>query len=184
VKPKRILLVEDEALARRTLGRALEAAGYEVVALADGAEALRRLEDERFDLVVTDLVMEGQDGVQVLRQAKEADPDTCVMMMSGYCDVNSAIDALRLGAEEYLAKPFDYEEFLLRVQRCVEKRELRHRLKLYEDLLPLCGGCRRIRDDTRGEPGSVRWVALEEYLLRNPGAKALHGPCPECAREL
>jgi len=184
VTPKRILLAEDEPLARRTLTRALENAGYEVVVLENGTDAVARLREEPFDVVITDLVMEGLDGVQVLRQAKEVDPDTSVMMMSGYCDVNSAIDALRLGAEDYLAKPFDYEEFLLRVQRCVEKRDLRRKLKLYEDILPVCAGCRRIRDDAGVEPGAGRWMALEEYLLRKTGVRVSHGCCPECAKDL
>lgn len=184
MRTKRILLVEDEPLARRTLSRALEVAGYETIALADGTEAVTRLRDERFDVVVTDLVMEGVSGVEVLRRAKELDPDTSVMVMSGYCDVNSAIDALRLGAEDYLAKPFDYEEFLLRLARCAEKRDLRRKLKIYEDILPVCAGCRRIRDDTGVEPGDGRWMALEEYLVRKTGIRVSHGYCPECADKL
>jgi len=181
---KRVLLVEDEPLARRTLTRALEVAGYEAIGLADGDEAVTRLRDERFEVVVTDLVMEGMGGVEVLRQAKELDPDASVMVMSGYCDVNSAIDALRLGAEDYLAKPFDYEEFLLRVARCAEKRDLRRKLKLYQDFLPICAGCRRVRDDAGVEPGDGRWMALEEYLARKAGVRVSHGCCPECAERL
>jgi len=184
VRPKRILLVEDEALARSTLTRALEGAGYEVEVAGHGGEAVARLGEGRFDAVVTDLVMEGLDGVEVLRQAKELDPDICVLVMSGYCDVNSAIDALRLGAEDYLAKPFDYEEFLLRVHRCVEKRELRRKLKLWEDILPVCACCRRIRDDAGVEPGDGRWMPLEEYLVRKTGVRVSHGYCPECAENL
>jgi DNA-binding NtrC family response regulator len=184
VTRRSILLVEDEALALRTLRGALESSGYEVTTLDNGADAVARLREERFDVVVTDLVMEGKDGVQVLREAKERDPDVCVMMISGYCDVDSAIGALRLGAEDYLAKPFDYDEFLLRVQRCAEKRELRRKLKLYEHILPVCAGCRRIRDDTGVEPGAGRWMPLEEYLVRRAGVQVSHGCCVECAKEL
>ncbi len=182
--PRRILLVEDEQLARRTLARVLEIKGYHVTSLESGDAALARLRDERFDVVITDLVMEGTNGVQVLREAKERDPDACVVVVSGYCDVDSAIDALRLGAEDYLAKPFDYDELLLRVARCAEKRELRRKLKLYEHILPLCAGCRRIRDDAGVEPGDGRWMALEEYLVKKAGVQVSHGCCPECAANL
>ena len=181
---KKILLVDDEPLALRTLARVLAAAGYEVTALESGAEAVERLRRERFDVVVTDLVMEGVGGVAVLREAKERDPDACVVIVSGYCDVDSAIDALRLGAEDYLAKPFDYDELLLRVARCAEKRDLRRKLKLYEDILPVCAGCRRIRDDAGVEPGSGPWMPLEEYLVRKAGVQVSHGCCAECARKL
>ncbi|MBE0618191.1 MAG: response regulator [Proteobacteria bacterium] len=181
---RRILLVEDEELARCTLVRVLETQGYDVTSLDNGAAAVTCLAAERFDVVTTDLVMEGLDGVQVLREAKKRDPDACVVVVSGYCDVDSAIDALRLGAEDYLAKPFDYDELLLRVARCVEKRELRRRLRLYEDILPICAGCRRIRDDAGVGPGNGPWVGLEDYLARRTGARMSQGCCPECASSL
>jgi DNA-binding NtrC family response regulator len=184
VTRKKVLLVEDEALALRTLARVLGAAGYEVTALESGAEAVERLRKERFDVVITDLVMEETGGVAVLREAKERDPDACVVIVSGYCDVDSAIDALRLGAEDYLAKPFDYDELLLRVARCAEKRDLRRKLKLYEDILPVCAGCRRIRDDAGVEPGTGPWMPLEEYLARKAGVQVSHGCCAECAKKL
>ena len=182
--PKKILLVDDETLALRTLARALAAAGYQVTALDNGADAVERLRRERFDVVITDLVMEEVGGVQVLREAKERDPDACVVIVSGYCDVDSAIDALRLGAEDYLAKPFDYDELLLRVARCAEKRDLRRKLKLYEGILPVCAGCRRIRDDAGVEPGDGPWMPLEEYLVRKAGVQVSHGCCAECAKKL
>lgn len=181
---KTVLLVEDEPLALVTLSRALRAKGYGVTALDNGAEALAQLRGERFDVVVTDLVMEGTNGMAVLREAKERDPDACVLIISGYCDVDSAIDALRLGAEDYLAKPFDYDELLLRVHRCAERRELRRKLKLYERILPVCAGCRRIRDDTGLEPGEGPWLPLEEYLIRRAGVQVSHGWCAECAWKL
>ena len=179
-----ILLVEDEPIVLTTLAKALAARGHAVETAASGTEAMERLQRRRFDAVLTDLVMAGADGIEVLREAKRADPDACVLLMSGYCDSGSAIAALRLGADDYLTKPFDYEELFLRVGRCMERRELCRKVRLYERFLPVCAGCRRVRDDTGVEPGAGAWVSLEEYLLNRSGVTVSHGCCPECAKTL
>lgn len=180
MNPIQILLVDDEPIIRRTLGRTLEVNGYEVVTAATGDEAVERLRARPFDLVITDLAMEGPDGIEVLGLAKEIDRDAVVIVLTGYCDVNSAVEALRLGADDYLSKPCDYDELLLRMSRCLEKRELRRKLKLYEDILPMCTICRKIRDDAGREPGAGPWLPLEEYMRRKAGVSVSHGCCPDC----
>jgi len=183
LRQREILLVDDEPLIRLTVERALAAAGHAVTAAGSGEEARRLLLGGRYDLVVTDIAMEGFDGVEVLRAAKAADPDVCVVVMTGYCDVATAVEALRCGAEDYLSKPFDFDEFLLRVGRCLEKRDLRRRVRLYEGFLPLCAGCKKVRDDAGRDPGTGQWLPLEEYLTREAGVTCSHGYCPECAEE-
>ncbi|GAB4285255.1 MAG: hypothetical protein Kow0092_39380 [Deferrisomatales bacterium] len=180
MKKRSILLVDDELLIRSSVTRALEATGLSVTAVASGDEAVARLAAGPFDLVVTDLVMEGRDGVQVLEEAKRADPDICVIVLTGYCDVGSAVDALRLGADDYLSKPCDFDELLLRVERCLEKRDLRRKLRLYESLLPVCFSCNRIRDDSESGPGAGQWTALEEYVSRRAGPTGFPRSCPRC----
>lgn len=180
MKRNQILLVDDEPIILRTLTMALEARGYGVTVAGSGEEATNRLRERPFDLVITDLAMEGLDGIQVLDLAKQVDPDTSVIVLTGYCDVGSAVDALRLGADDYLSKPCDYEELLLRMARCLEKRDLKRKLKLYEDILPVCTICRKIRDDSGREPGTGPWLPLEEYLKRKAGVTVSHGCCPDC----
>ncbi len=182
MRAAKILVADDEALIQLTVARALRAAGHEVAVVGDGAAALARLGGEAFDLVLTDLAMEGADGIRVLEEAKARDPDVAVMVMTGYCDVASAVAALRSGAEDYLSKPFDFDELLLRVARCLERRELRRKVRLYEGILPLCSGCRKVRDDGGRAPGTGPWVPLEEYLPRRAGVQVSHGMCPACTQ--
>lgn len=176
----RILLVDDEVTIRRTLSRALERIGFSVATATSGTEALHLLTERVFDVIITDLAMEGTGGMTVLERAKQGDPDCCVMVITGFSDTASAVAALRLGAEDYVAKPFDYDELLLRVTRCAERRQLRRKVRLYEDFLPLCAACNKVRDDTDCEPGSGRWLPLEVYLERRAGVSVTHGYCPVC----
>jgi DNA-binding NtrC family response regulator len=183
MRKSRILLVDDEPILLRTLGRALTEAGHEVVSAAGGAEAADRLREGTFDLIVTDIAMEGLGGLELLQMAKKSDPDVSVILITGFCDAASAIEALRNGADDYLSKPFDFDELILRVSRSLEKRELRRKLRLYEDILPVCCGCKQIRDDAGRQPGTGRWMSLEEYLVKEAGVKVSHGYCPACSRE-
>ncbi|MBI5443007.1 MAG: response regulator [Deltaproteobacteria bacterium] len=145
MKARRILLVDDEPIIVRTLSKALELTGLKVTVAQDGDRALALVEGKpSFDVVITDLTLEGADGMEVLRRAKERDPETGVIVITGYAAESSALDALRFGAEDYLAKPFDYSELLLRVSRCLERRELARKVRTYERLLGICRRCGRI----------------------------------------
>ncbi|MDF1554248.1 MAG: response regulator [Deferrisomatales bacterium] len=176
----RILLIDDEPTIRRTLRRALERNDFAVTDVAGGDQALLALQEKSFDVVITDLAMEGTNGMTVLEQAKRLDPDTCVMVITGFSDTASAVNALRLGAEDYVAKPFDYDEILLRIERCAERRRLRRKVRLYEEFLPMCASCHNVRDDTGGQHGRGEWLPLEVYLERKAGVSITHGYCPAC----
>lgn len=180
-KQPHVLLVDDEPIILSTVKTALLHAGYDVTAASSAAEAASRLPELRPDILVTDIAMEGMDGLELLREAKKLDPDVTAIMITGYCDVGSAIRALRLGAEDYLSKPFDFDEFLLRVAQCAEKRELRRKIRLYEEIVPVCSLCRKIRDDQGREPGTGEWLPLEAYLSRAAGILCSHTYCPQCA---
>ncbi|MBI5018169.1 MAG: response regulator [Deltaproteobacteria bacterium] len=180
MRQRHILAVDDEPLILRSVERALSLAGHAVSTAGSGPAARALLEDHSYDVIVTDIAMEGFGGLEVLRQAKQADPDVCVVVVTGYCDVATAIEALRLGAEDYLSKPFDFDELLLRVSHCLDKRELRRKLRFYEHILPVCSGCQRIRDDAGREPGTGEWMPLEEYVSRVAGSP---GHCPACAAQ-
>ncbi|NTU60021.1 MAG: response regulator [Deltaproteobacteria bacterium] len=130
-----VLLVDDEPIILATVEAALSRAGYQVTALGNGADASAHLAEHRPDVVVTDVAMEGMSGIDLLRRAKALDPDVAVIVVTGYCDAGTAIESLRLGAEDYLAKPFDFDELLLRVARCAETRALRLRVRRCEEHL-------------------------------------------------
>lgn len=180
MKKPRVLLVDDEDLIRASLALDLAEAGYQVTAAAGGEEALARFAEVGFDLVITDLLMEGMGGLELLRRLREMAPEVGVIILTGYGALPSAIEAIRLGADDYLLKPYKFEELQVRVDICLEKRALKKRLKLYEDILPVCSVCRKIRDDEGREPGTGPWLSMEQFLGRKAGIRSSHSYCPIC----
>ncbi|MCP4574660.1 MAG: response regulator, partial [Deltaproteobacteria bacterium] len=164
MKKYNILLVDDDHLILKSLGPALEGRGYEVATSDNGAEAIEMITGSHYDMVITDLVMMPVDGLEVLKKSKEIRPDILVIILTGFGDMGSSIDALRLDADNYLLKPCEPEELYFRVSNCFRKLELRRKVKLYEKILPVCCQCKKIRDDADREPGTGRWMAVEEYI--------------------
>jgi PAS domain S-box-containing protein len=119
-----VLFVDDEQLIRKSIVRDLRLEGFTVTAVSSGREAIAALEDDLYDLVITDLMMPGIDGLDVLKEAKRLAPQTAVIILTGYGDMRSAIDALRLGADDFTLKPCEIEELILRIRRCIEKQSL------------------------------------------------------------
>ena len=115
-----ILIVDDEALTLRTIGRALESEGFEVFLAMSGEEALTTLAEEKPDLALLDVVLPGINGIEVLRQAKKLSPATIVVMMSAYHVVDRAVEAMKLGAYDYLIKPFHIADMVNTIRRATE----------------------------------------------------------------
>jgi len=179
---KTVLLVDDEAIIRKTLAGKLSDEGYTVLTAENGASALPFLAASQVNLVITDLMMEGMNGIQVLEAVKAHNPEIAVIILTGYGDLTSAIDALRLGADDYLLKPCDLNELLFRMHKCLEKQSLKQMVQLYEDILPICLDCKKIRDDSGTEPGQGKWIPVDQYLTKKAGKSMSHGYCPECGK--
>ncbi len=130
-----ILLVDDEAIILNSLERELTNHGFLITKALSGEEAIDKLEKKRFNLVITDLLMTGKDGISVLKQAKKLHPAIGVIILTGYGDIKSAVDALRLGADDYLQKPCEIEDLLFRIDRCCENQNLITELKAQKDFL-------------------------------------------------
>jgi DNA-binding response OmpR family regulator len=122
----RILIVDDELAIRLTVREILRRAGYEAVAVASGEEALGLIQAQPFDLALVDLVMPGMGGVELMRCLQEAAPDMVMIVLTARGSMDTAVEALRLGAHDYLTKPCD--ERLL--ERCVETGLTRRREEL------------------------------------------------------
>jgi two-component system cell cycle response regulator CpdR len=116
---KRILLAEDDESLRGFLTRALERAGYEVVSCADGEEALVALDDGTYDLLLTDIVMPGVDGIEVARQAAARDSDTRIMFITGFAAVALAAGERAPPGAKVLSKPVHLREIVAEVERMV-----------------------------------------------------------------
>ncbi len=121
----RLLVVDDEERFGRMVAEHLTEAGHDVTQVTSGTEAIRLLDAEEFDVVITDLKMAPVDGIQVLAAAKALDPETDVVLMTAYGTVETAVAAMRTGAYDYLTKPFSLDELTLLLERIQEKRTLR-----------------------------------------------------------
>lgn len=126
---KSILLVDDEENILASIGWVLEKNNFEVTTATNGREAIDILRVRRYDLVITDLIMPRVDGIAVLKQAKSLYPDIGVIILTGYGDVSSAVETLKLGADDYLQKPCDIEDLLYKAKRSFEKQDLISRLR-------------------------------------------------------
>jgi DNA-binding NtrC family response regulator len=129
---ERILVVDDDRIVLMGFEGILKDGGFEVTAALSGGEATALIEKEAFDLVLTDLVLQDMDGISILKKAREVNPETVVIVITGFASVNSAIEALRQGAFDYLIKPCDDEEILIRVRRGVEQRQLVQKVREQE----------------------------------------------------
>ncbi len=123
-----ILIVDDEALTVRTISRALTEEHFETLVALSGEEALKVFSEEKPDLVLLDVVLPGMDGIEVLRQIRKQSPSTIVLMMSAYHLVERAVEAMKLGAYDYLVKPFHIADLVNTIRRASEMLALRVRV--------------------------------------------------------
>lgn len=114
-----ILVIEDEEIIRHTLSEDLSHAGYLVNTASNGDEGVKKFAKNCYDLVVTDLIMEGMSGIEAIQEIKNIRSNIPVIILTGYGSKDSAIDALRLGVLDYFIKPYPRKEFLRKVARCL-----------------------------------------------------------------
>ena len=120
----RILVVDDEEIVIRSCLRILEGNGYEIDVAHDGHDALRKVESNTYDVMILDIMMPNLGGMEVLRRVKETHPDIDVIMITGLSQIDTAVQAMKLGAFDYISKPFEPDELKLVVQRARERRQL------------------------------------------------------------
>lgn len=120
-EPAQILVVDDEGANRYSVSKTLQRVGYIVGEAASGEEALEMLSKQQYHVILTDIRMPGVDGVELLRRIKEEQPDGIVILMTGYASLGTAVEALRLGAHDYLIKPSSSQDIRQSVARGVER---------------------------------------------------------------
>ena len=120
----RILVVDDEMIVCESCQRILQEDSYEVECVSSGKEAIEKMKANPFDIVITDLKMPGVDGMEVLKSIREDYPDTVVIMITGFSTVETAVEAMKLGAFDYIPKPFTPDEVSIVVKKAIEKRSL------------------------------------------------------------
>src|SRR5437879_637695 len=124
VEKLKVLVVDDEVALAETMAEALERSGYDVILAHSGNEGLRMLERQEPSVILTDLKMEGMDGLTLLRKAKQELPDAEVVVITGHGDVTTAVEAMRAGAANYVQKPVGLEELRTMVDKAAERFRL------------------------------------------------------------
>ena len=124
----RILIADDHDALRRALTRALTEAGHEVEEAPNGNLAIERLHDGSFDVVLSDLKMGGSDGLDVLRSSKALHPSAAVILMTAFGSVGTAVEAMKIGAFDYVQKPFEIEEMEIKIGKALDYRRMRHEI--------------------------------------------------------
>src|SRR6188768_3705865 len=125
----RILVADDHDSLRRGIVRALSDAHHEVDEAPNGNVAIEKLHEGQYDVVLSDLKMGGSDGMDVLRTAKSLQPNTAVILMTAFGSIHTAVEALKIGAFDYVQKPFEIEEMELKIAKAIEHRRLRHEIE-------------------------------------------------------
>jgi DNA-binding NtrC family response regulator len=120
----RILVVDDEMIVCESCKRILEEEGYEAETALSGKEAFEKMKEDPFDVVITDLKMPGIDGMEVLRTFRKDYPDSIIVMITGFSTVETAVEAMKLGAFDYIPKPFTPDEVAIVVKKAIEKKNL------------------------------------------------------------
>ena len=154
MKRSKLLIVDDEHLIRWSLEQNLKKQGYEVVTAGNGEDALRLFRDEQPDLVLLDIQLPGISGLEVLDKIKEHDEDVAVIMVTANSGLDSAVNAMRLGAYDYISKPFNLDELSIVVRKALETSDLKQEVV-------------RLRTETKkdGVPNIVGESRQVAYLL-------------------
>ena len=170
----KILIVDDEETVRMLFRRVLQAAGYDVATAADGKEALAVIADSDIDVVLLDINMPGLSGIDVLGKISTDWPNVCAIMVTAVADVQTAVAAMKLGAYEYITKPFDQDEMLHKIRLATEKwqEQLQNKQSYLQIEQNIAEQTRQMQDNFAELVSSL---AREHRLLQQLAAKQGHG---------
>lgn len=135
-----VLVVDDDEISREYVYEALKQEGYDVVMAEDGFQATEKIDNKEFDLVITDMKMPRMDGLELMEKVKEASPETTIVIMTAYGTVESAVEAMKKGASDYIIKPFSPDQLKLLLERVEERRKLVNENKYWRAKFTKNGG--------------------------------------------
>ena len=148
-----ILIIDDEKAIRKTLSEILSYEGYKIEEAGDGEEGLRRFRDKTFDVVLCDIKMPKLDGIEFLEKVRESNPDVPVIMISGHGNIDTAVEAVKKGAYDYIAKPPDLNRLLITIRNAMDKtnlvaetKVLKRKVSKVEEMIGESGPIQKIRE--------------------------------------
>lgn len=162
-----ILVVDDDYIARDVVVSLLQKEGYPVDSASDGLEAIRKIQRSHYEMVITDLKMPGADGIEVLKEALRLNPDVAVVIITAYGTLENALEAIKIGAYDYITKPFKLQELLIVVENARQRAALiRENRQLRESILGM------YRSVDRAEEAAEKGLSeTVQYLERLAGLK-------------
>jgi len=165
-----ILVIDDEDILRQTLGRVLRRVGFQVTTAGDGHEALRLLNEAVYDLVFLDIRLPGMDGLQILKEIRQRNARQPVILLTAYGSLQTALEALRLGATDYLLKPVDPEVLVARTRVLLEELAVeRRRKEVQEQIARLQDDLRTLEAGPAPTPSGYPTTPPEERFLKRGG---------------
>ncbi len=168
----RILLVEDDDSLRVTQAMYLEREGFEVNAVGSGGEALRRIAADQYHAVVTDLRLDEVDGLEVLAAVKEKSPETEVILLTGFGSVDTAVEAMKAGAYDYLTKPVDPDDLVITLKKAVERLQLRRQVAFLQKEVAQQAGIGQI---VAVSPEMQQLMTLIQQMAQNDATVLIEG---------
>ncbi len=176
-----ILIIDDDEGVRGVMEGVFSEEGFDVTAVSDGGSGLHLLRQMEFDIIFLDLVMPGMGGLKVLEELSKMKVEIPCIVMTGFATTETAVDAMKLGAVDYITKPFNLEELLIITKRILDMtRVVRENIALKKQLsglLHVCSWCNKIRDE-KGD-----WKSIEDYVKERENASFSHGICPVCLKK-
>ncbi len=188
----RILLIDDDPGVRESTGRMLRAAGYTVQSVATGEEGFELAKSDGFDVILSDMRMLGLSGIDVLRKLRDARVDASFIIMTGFGTVETAVEAMKLGAVDFVQKPFFRDELLMRVRSAADRRQLARQVDLLqrqiqptasiEALVGESRGMQKVKDLIQRAAAAQGTVLItgETGTGKELAARAIHAQQPAC----
>jgi DNA-binding NtrC family response regulator len=190
----RILLIDDDPGVRESTGRMLRAAGYTVQSVATGEEGFELAKSDGFDVILSDMRMLGLSGIDVLRKLRDARVDASFIIMTGFGTVETAVEAMKLGAVDFVQKPFFRDELLMRVRSAADRRQLARQVDLLqrqfqptasiEALIGESRGMQKVKDLIQRAAAAQGTVLItgETGTGKELAARAIHAQSPRASR--
>ena len=190
----RILVIDDDPGVRESMTRMLRGAGYTVLAASSGEEGFDLARGDAFDVILSDMRMPGLSGLDVLRQLRDVNVDACFIVMTGFGTVDTAVEAMKLGAVDFVQKPFYRDELLMRVRAATDRRQLARQVTLLQRQLPASPSpegfvgqspaMTKVRDLLRRAAAAAGTVLVtgETGTGKELAARAIHAGSPRSAK--